>query len=81
MWNLRARRFQHPSKPGGDEGGRFAVGGIPPGEYKVFAWESIETNAWMNADFMKSYEDFGAPATIGANAKIPAQLRAIPPER
>jgi hypothetical protein len=64
-----------------DEDGRFAVGGIPPGEYKVFAWESIETNAWMNADFMKSYEDFGAPATIGANAKIPAQLRAIPPER
>jgi len=64
-----------------DEGGRFAVGGIPPGEYKVFAWESIETNAWMNADFMKSYEDFGAPATVGANAKIPAQLRAIPPER
>jgi len=63
------------------EDGRFSIKGIPPGEYKVFAWESIETNAWMNVEFMKPYEEFGAPATVGANANIPAQLRAIPPTR
>jgi Carboxypeptidase regulatory-like domain len=61
--------------------GSFSMGGIPPGEYKVFAWESIETNAWLNADFMRPYEELGTPAAIGANAKIPAQLRAIPPAR
>jgi len=63
------------------EGGRFAIGGIPPGEYKVFAWDSIETNAWMNADFLKLYEDLGSSATIGTNAKISAQLRSIPSTR
>jgi hypothetical protein len=63
------------------ENGRFAIGGIPPGEYKVFAWESIEPNAWINADFMQPYEDVGASATIGANVRISAQLRAIPPVR
>jgi hypothetical protein len=58
--------------------GRFSIGGIPPGEYKVFAWESIEENAWMNADFLMPYEEFGAPAAVGANTTMPAQLRAIP---
>src|SRR4030095_12587731 len=76
----RHRPDQYRAATAGD-GGRFAIGGIPPGEYKVFAWESIETNAWMNADFIKPYEELGAAATIGANSRIPAQLRAIPPTR
>jgi len=61
--------------------GRFSIGGIPPGEYKAFAWETIEPNAWMNADFISPYEDLGASATVGANTKISAQIRAIPPAR
>ena len=35
----------------------------------------------LGAAGMKPYEEFGAPATVGANANIPAQLRAIPPTR
>ena len=55
--------------------GTFSVGGIPPGQYKVFAWDSIEANAWLNSDFMLNYEDFGAAVTVGPSEKITAQIR------
>jgi hypothetical protein len=76
----RHRPDQYRDATAGKDG-RFAIEGIPPGEYKIFAWESIEKNAWINADFMRSYEELGAAVTIGANAKVPAQLRAIASER
>ena len=61
--------------------GQFSLGGIPPGDYKVFAWDSVETNAWVNADFMSNYEEFGAAVSFGANAKTSAQIRVIPQSR
>jgi len=32
---------------------------LPPGPYKLFAWESIPSGAHQNPDFMKAYEDRG----------------------
>jgi hypothetical protein len=61
--------------------GQFSLGGIPPGDYKVFAWDSVDTNAWANAEFMSNYEEFGSAVTVGANAKISAQIRVIPQSR
>ena len=60
--------------------GKFSIGGIPPGEYKLLAWEFIEANAWLNPDFMINYEEFGAAVTLGPNARVSAQIR-ITPER
>jgi hypothetical protein len=54
------------------------MGSIPPGEYKLFAWASIEANAWVNPDVIASYEDLGVAATVGPSDKIAAQLRLIP---
>jgi len=59
-------------------GGRFSLSGIPPGAYKLYAWDDIEPNAWMNADFMRDYEEFGAAITVTSNAKVSAELRIIP---
>jgi hypothetical protein len=60
-----------------DANGQFAIAGIPPGAYKLFAWESVDTNAWMNAAFMSRYEEFGVELTVSANAKITSQVRVI----
>jgi hypothetical protein len=57
--------------------GKFSIGSIPPGEYKLFAWASIEANAWVNSDVIASYEELGAAATVGPNEKAAAQLRVI----
>jgi len=58
--------------------GKFSIRGIPPGEYKIFAWESVEPNAYMNPDFILNYEELGAIATVGPGEKLPAQVRVIP---
>jgi hypothetical protein len=58
--------------------GKFSIGSIPPGDYKVFAWDAIEPNAWMNAEFMMTYEEVGVPVTVKPAEKLTAQLRVIP---
>jgi hypothetical protein len=61
--------------------GKFGIAGIPPGDYKLFAWESVESNAWLNSDFLLDYEDFGSEVSIGSNGKITGMLRVIPGKR
>jgi hypothetical protein len=51
---------------------------VPPGEYKVFAWESVPTNAWHNEAFMAQYETRGIPVDVKAGDKTVLQLVAIP---
>jgi hypothetical protein len=47
-----------------NEEGQFDLRGIPPGEYQLFAWENVEENAWLNADFMRRFLDMGVSITI-----------------
>ena len=44
-----------------DGAGAFTFRGVVPGEYKVFAWESIPHGAYHSPDFIASFEDRGAP--------------------
>jgi hypothetical protein len=47
-----------------DSAGHFRFTGVAPGQYKIFAWESVQTNAWENAEFMAPFEGFGRPVSI-----------------
>jgi len=47
-----------------DESGQFALNNIAPGRYKLFAWEGVFANAWLNPSFLSRYEDQGVPITI-----------------
>jgi Carboxypeptidase regulatory-like domain len=58
--------------------GKFSIGGIPPGEYKIFAWDTIEPNAWLNSDFMLNHEELGLTISVMPGEKLTAQLRVIP---
>lgn len=51
--------------------GTFTLQGLPPGSYRVFAWEEIEGNAWMDPDFRKPFESLSTTATI-ANSLSPS---------
>jgi hypothetical protein len=35
-----------------DQNGRFKVSGVPPGNYKVFAWEAIELYSWFDPEIL-----------------------------
>ena len=58
--------------------GRFTMTGIPPGPYKLFAWEGIPAGAHQNAAFVKSYEDKGAAILVPAGGAISQAVTLIP---
>jgi hypothetical protein len=59
--------------------GKFHVEGVPPGDYKVFAWEEVETGAWLDPDFIRQFEDRGKPVRINEGGTANIELRPIPP--
>jgi Carboxypeptidase regulatory-like domain len=52
-----------------DAAGRFQIPVIPPGDYKVFAWDDVEPGAWQDAEFLRTYEERGTPIRIGESTK------------
>jgi hypothetical protein len=49
-----------------DAAGRFAIGGVPPGDYRVFAWETVDTfnNVYMDPAFILPLESRGIPVSL-----------------
>jgi hypothetical protein len=52
------------------------IQGIPPGEYRMFAWDNVPPNAELNAAFLAKFEDRGVPVTVrrGESAMIQIPL-------
>ena len=75
--HLRTRldRFR---KTVSDQSGRFALRGIRPGDYTLFAWETIEGEAYYNPDFLKSYQGQGTALPLSAGEPKSLQLQCIP---
>jgi hypothetical protein len=61
-----------------DSAGRFRAEGIAPGEYKVFAWEDIEENAWQVPEILRRYEEQGKAIRILELARESLDLQMIP---
>lgn len=61
-----------------DRSGHFIIRGIVPGDYKLLAWEDVETEAWEDPEFLRDFEDRSQPVTIHANGQESRNLAAIP---
>jgi hypothetical protein len=61
-----------------DPYGQFAITGIPPGEYKLFAWQEVELEAYQDPDFLRLYEDQGVTVTVQERGILSVQLSLIP---
>ncbi len=61
-----------------DQYGRFTLRGIPPGDYKLFAWEVVERGAYQDAAFLRPYEEQGEPMQVKEGARLSVQVRLIP---
>jgi Carboxypeptidase regulatory-like domain len=75
----RPRRDQYRIAASSDEG-LALIRGIPPGSYKLFAWEQLEPNAYLNSDYMLLYESFGVPVNIKPGENPLVGTRLIPKE-
>jgi hypothetical protein len=48
-----------------DKDGKVSFSNVPPGNYKLFAWESMaKANAYLDPRFLESYEDHGRPIFV-----------------
>jgi hypothetical protein len=60
-----------------DATGNFTLKGLPPGDYKFFAWEEVETNAWMDRDFRQPFDNQSGSAKVDASSTPNVTLRLI----
>ena len=61
-----------------DTFGKFRFERIPPGDYRVFAWEDVVSGAWQNPEFLRVYEDRGKPIQITEGGKQSVDAAIIP---
>ena len=47
-----------------DKSGQFQFRGLPPGEYRMLAWEDVDPGAWLNPAFLAAYERNAAAVTL-----------------
>jgi hypothetical protein len=62
---------------GTDQYGKFALKSIDPGEYKLYAWDDIESGAYSDPDFVKPFESQAVTMSIRENSRETGQLKLI----
>jgi hypothetical protein len=59
------------------EDGRFTMSGIPPGNYKLYAWEDLEPNAYYDAEVLRQDDSQGKAVVVSESGKIQVELKPI----
>jgi hypothetical protein len=61
-----------------DQSGHFTLHGISPGEYKLFAWDAMDGDAYYNPEFLNAYESQGTALHVEESDHKTLQLDVIP---
>lgn len=61
-----------------DQSGRFSLNGMPPGDYTLFAWESLDGDAYYDPNFLKNYQGQGTALPLAEGERKTVQLKTIP---
>jgi hypothetical protein len=64
-----------------DQYGKFNLIGIPPGEYKLFAWDAVEPGQWMDPEFLAGFESKGKALSIGQSTALTADVELLNAEK
>jgi hypothetical protein len=62
-----------------NDSGQFQINGIPPGDYKIFSWESVEEGAWQDAAFIRLFEERGEVLHVEPHGVKTVDTVVIPP--
>jgi hypothetical protein len=58
--------------------GRFLIEGIPPGEYRVFCWEAIEPNGFLDPKVLERDRMRGEPVRIQEGGTAEVTVKTVP---
>lgn len=73
----RRARFDLYRTATSDAAGRAHIEGIPPGNYRLFAWDNVIANQWQDPEFMKAHEARGVAMTFQEGGKLQAEVKVI----
>jgi Carboxypeptidase regulatory-like domain len=57
-----------------DANGAVRFDAVPPGDYKVFAWDVVPELAWHNETFMRAWESSGVPVFVAPGSHEQASV-------
>ncbi len=60
------------------ESGRFQFRGLPPGEYRLLAWEDVDPGAWFSPSFLSSYEGVALQLPLSEGERRALDVSVIP---
>lgn len=58
--------------------GEFTFRGLAPGVYQLYAWETVPDTAWLNPDFISTYEGQGKTIMVDLGGNASTRVRLIP---
>lgn len=64
-----------------DQSGAFSFKGVPPGDYKLLAWEDIDAGAYQDPGFVKQFEGQAVSVSLKENDRKTLSCKAVPAER
>jgi hypothetical protein len=72
------KRFALYRSATSDSSGKIHLDGVVPGDYQMYAWESVENGAWTDPNFMRAYQNNGVAVRITEGGRAAADVRVIP---
>jgi hypothetical protein len=67
-------RFDRYRSISSDQNGHYEFAAMPPGGYKLFAWDDVEAGEWRDPDFLRDYEKQGEKLTLEPRAQSTVDL-------
>ena len=61
-----------------DQAGRYTMKDIAPGDYKLFAWEALDSFGYFDPDLLKQYDARGKPIHVEELGKLKVDTKVIP---
>jgi Carboxypeptidase regulatory-like domain len=76
--DAQRKRYDIYRQATSDASGRIHLDNVVPGDYKIFAWEVVESNAWTDSDYLRNFENNGVAVHVAEGGRATVEAQVIP---